>query len=158
MPDGPVAVVGATGFTGKLTVAALHKRGAQVRIIGRNRQKLEDLATAHPGVEVRDVAWDAAALADALRGCVAVVSCAGPFTEVGHPVVEAAVRARVPYTDSTGEQGFIRWVFEELMQPARAAGVPLVPACGFDYLPGDLGSALAAEGLGPLERIDVVYA
>lgn len=159
MSDVRVAVVGATGFTGRLTVAALRRRGVAVRAIGRNRQKLEALASGHgDGVEVRPVAWDASAIADALRGCGAVVSCAGPFTEVGHPVVEAAVRARVPYTDSTGEQGFMRWVFDELDQPARAAGVALVPACGHDYLPGDLGAALVAQGMGPLSRIDVVYA
>src|SRR5258706_9412815 len=103
MEEGTIAVVGATGFTGKLTVAALRRRGAQVRIIGRNRQKLDAVAEAHPGVEVREVQWDAAAIAEALRGCAAMVSCAGPFAQAGQPVVEAAVRARVPYTDSTGE-------------------------------------------------------
>jgi short subunit dehydrogenase-like uncharacterized protein len=139
-------------------VAALRKRGAPVLAIGRNRQKLDDLAAAHSGVDVRAVEWLAGDIADALRGCAAVVSCAGPFVQIGHAVVEAAVRARVPYTDSTGEQVFIRWVFDDLMQPARAAGVPLVPAAGFDYLPGDLGAALVAQGMGPLERIDVVYA
>jgi short subunit dehydrogenase-like uncharacterized protein len=158
MPDGPVAVVGATGFTGKLVIAALRSRGAQVRAIGRNRQKLDALAAADPGVETRCVAWTAADIAEALRGCVSMVSCAGPFVEAGPPVAEAAVRARVPYCDSTGEQSFMRWVFDELAQPARAAGVPLVPAAGFDYLPGDLGAAVAAEGMGPLERVDVLYA
>jgi short subunit dehydrogenase-like uncharacterized protein len=158
MPDGPVAVVGATGFTGKLVIAALRGRGAEVRAIGRNRQKLDALAATDAGVEARAVAWTAADLADALRGCAAMVSCAGPFVEAGQPVAEAAVRARVPYCDSTGEQRFMRWVFEDLAQPARAAGVPLVPAAGFDYVPGDLGAAIAAEGLGPLERVDVVYA
>jgi short subunit dehydrogenase-like uncharacterized protein len=158
MPDGPVAVVGATGFTGKLTVAALRRRGAQVRIIGRNRQKLDAVAGDDASIDVRAVRWDAIDIGEALRGCAAMVSCAGPFAQVGPPVVEAAVRARVPYTDSTGEQTFVRWVFDELMQPARAAGVPLVPASGFDYLPGDLGAALVAQGMGALERIDVVYA
>jgi short subunit dehydrogenase-like uncharacterized protein len=158
MEVGTVAVVGATGFTGRLVVAALCNRGVPVRTIGRNRQKLEALAALHPAVEVRSVQWTAEDIAEALRGCAAMVSCAGPFVQAGPPVVEAAVRARVPYTDSTGEQGFIRWIFDDLAQPARAAGVPLVPAAGFDYLPGDLGAALVAEGMGPLERIDVVYA
>jgi len=153
-----VALVGATGFTGRLTLAALRRRGVQVRAIGRNRQKLDALAPGDGGVEARAVEWDALALADAMRGCVAVVSCAGPFVQAGHPVVEAAIRARLPYTDSTGEQAFVRWVFDDLMQPARAAGVALVPASGWDYLPGDLGAALVAQGMGPLERIDVVYA
>ncbi len=36
--------------------------------------------------------------------------------------------------------------------PAREAGVALVPAVGFDYLPGDFIARLAAEGLEPLEE------
>src|SRR5258708_33532669 len=158
MGEGAVAVVGATGFTGGLVVEALRSRGAEVRAVGRNRDKLDALAATHPGVEVRAVSWSAAEIADALRGCASMVSCAGPFMQAGHAVAEAAVRARVPYCDSTGEQTFVRWVFDDLAQPARAAGVPLVPAAGFDYAPGDLGAALVADGLGPLERIDVVYA
>src|SRR5579884_2494531 len=138
MAEGPVAVVGASGFTGRLTVAALRRRGVAVRAIGRNRQKLDSLAAGDAGVEPVAVEWNAFALADAMRGSRAVVSCAGPFVQVGHPVVEAAIRARVSYTDSTGEQVFVRWVFDELMQPARAAGVALVPAAGWDFVPGDL--------------------
>ena len=158
MGEGAIAVVGATGFTGGLVVEALRSRGAEVRAVGRNRAKLDALAATHPGVEVRAVGWSAEEIAEALRGCASMVSCAGPFIQAGHPVAEAAVRARVPYCDSTGEQTFVRWVFDDLAQPARAAGVPLVPAAGFDYAPGDLGAALVADGLGPLERIDVVYA
>jgi short subunit dehydrogenase-like uncharacterized protein len=157
MLDGPIAVVGATGYTGKLTVAALARRGIPVRAVGRNPQKLAALAAAHDGVDTRASAWTAADIAEALRGCAAVISCAGPFAQVGQPVAEGAVRARVPYCDSTGEQTFIQWVFEALDQPARAAGVALVPAAGFDYVPGDLGAAIVAAGMGPLERLDVVY-
>ena len=87
-----------------------------------------------------------------------MVSCAGPFQEAGTPVVEAAIDARVPYTDSTGEQPFIRAVYEQFDESARAAGVALVPAFGFDFVPGDMGAAIAAEGLGPLARVEVVYA
>ena len=157
MPDTPIAVVGATGFTGKLTVAELRSRGIRVRAVGRNATKLDQLASAHDGVDPCAVAWTAAAIASALQGCAAIISCAGPFAEIGHPVAEAAVRAGVPYTDSTGEQVFIRWIFDELDAPARAAGIAMVPASGFDYVPGDLGAAIVAEGMGPLERIDIVY-
>jgi short subunit dehydrogenase-like uncharacterized protein len=153
----PIAVIGATGFTGKLVVAELHRRGTPVRAIGRNAAKLSELARQHAGVETRAVAWNTTAIAEALRGCEAMISCAGPFAEIGHPVAQAAVSAAVPYCDSTGEQVFIRWVFDELDAPARAAGVALVPAAGFDYVPGDLGAAIVAEGMGPLQRIDVVY-
>jgi hypothetical protein len=33
----------------------------------------------------------------------------------------------------------------------------MLTAFGYDYVPGDLGAAVAAEGLGPLARVDVVY-
>jgi short subunit dehydrogenase-like uncharacterized protein len=97
-------------------------------------------------------------LGQALEGCSAVISCAGPFIRAGRPVVAGALQAGVPYADSTGEQPFIRHVFDDLHRPAREARLPLVPAFGFEYVLGDLGAALAASGLGPLERIDVVYA
>jgi len=157
MAEQLIAVVGATGFTGNLVVDDLHGRGVPVRAIGRNQAKLDALAARHPGVETRAVAWTSADLARALDGCTAVISCAGPFAEIGHPVAEAAVRAAVPYCDSTGEQTFIRWIFDQLDAPARTVGIPLVPAAGFDYVPGDLGAAIVAEGMGPLERLDIVY-
>ncbi|HEY6378441.1 MAG TPA: NAD(P)H-binding protein [Candidatus Dormibacteraeota bacterium] len=153
-----IAVVGATGFTGRLVVAELADRGVAVRLVGRNRARLMEVAEAGDG-DVRAVSgWRREDLAAALEGCAAVVSCAGPFIEAGRPVVEAAIDARVPYTDSTGEQAFIREVYERFDAPAHAAGVALAPAFGFDFVPGDLAAEIAAEGLGPLARVDVVYA
>lgn len=154
----PIAVVGATGFTGGLVTRALAGRGASVRLIARNDGRLQKAARGIELCETRAVpSWDEDAIAAALQGCAAVVACAGPFMGAGKPVVRAAVKARVPYCDSTGEQPFIRYVFEELDAPAREAGVPLVPAFGFDYAPGDLAAAIAGEGLGPLDRVDIVY-
>lgn len=166
VPAAPIAVAGATGFTGGLVARALAKRGAAVRLIGRSAARLANASrglalraqTGGRPPETRAVSsWDEDALAEALSGCAAVVACAGPFVQAGKPAVHAAIKAKVPYCDSTGEQPFIRYVFEELDAPAREAGVPLVPAFGFDYVPGDLAAAIAGEGLGPLERIDVVY-
>jgi short subunit dehydrogenase-like uncharacterized protein len=69
-------------------------------------------------------------------------------------VVEAAVRAGVHYIDSTGEPGFMRDVYDAF--PAATAAV--VPACGFDYLPGDCAASVAAAALGTTpERIVVGY-
>jgi short subunit dehydrogenase-like uncharacterized protein len=151
-------VVGATGFTGRLVVAQLAERGASLRLVGRSRTRLAEVA-APVAADFRGVPdWRREELAAALDGCGAVVSCAGPFHEAGKPVVEAAIDARVPYTDSTGEQLFIQLVYEELDSVARTAGMAVVPAFGFDFVPGDVGAAIAAEGLGPLARVDVMYA
>src|SRR2546421_11236455 len=136
-----VALVGAPGFTGGLTRAALRRRGLRVRPIGRNPAKLANLGGDPQAVP----AWDAAHLADALEGCAAVVSCAGPFLEAGRPVVEAVLALGLPYCDSTGEQEFIRWVFEQDAE-ARRSGAPLVPAFRLGYVPGGPRGAAAARG------------
>ena len=154
-----VAVAGATGFTGRLVATQLRESGAEVVLVGRDAARLAEARDAAGGGEVRPVpGWDEAGLSAAFAGCEAVVACAGPFIHAGRPVVAAAIRAGLSYCDSTGEQEYILHVFDSLHQPAQRAGVALVPAFGYDYVPGDLGAALAGEGMGPLERVDVVYA
>jgi len=130
-----------------------------VHVVGRNEERV--LATVkrhHAASGLAVPGWTVAGLEAALESCDAVVSCAGPFARAGRPVVEAVLRLRLPYCDSTGEQDFIRLVFDHFDAVARNRGCCLVPAFGFDYVPGDLGAAIAAQGLGPLRSVDVVYA
>src|ERR671917_228000 len=61
---------------------------------------------------------DAPALRKALSGADVVISCAGPFTFYGAPVIEAALSVGAHYVDTTGEQPYIRRVFEHLSAPA----------------------------------------
>lgn len=154
-------MVGPTGFTGGLVVDALLRRGMAVRLVGRSLDRLTSVAARHRNANPElcpVLEWERERIAEVLVGCAAVVSCAGPFVEAGRPVVEGAIAARVPYCDSAGEQPFIRWVYEQQNDAAQSAGVAVVPAFGFDYVPGDLGAAIAVDGLGPLRRVDVVYA
>src|SRR4029077_10121947 len=159
-PAAPVvAVAGATGFTGGLVIESLLRRGAAVRVIGRDDQRVQETVRrfqASSGIAAPG--WTAGELLTAFRDCDAVVSCAGPFARAGRPVLRAALEAGLSYSDSTGEKDFIRLVFEEFDGEAKERGCCLVPAFGFDFVPGDLGAAIAAEGLGPLRGVDVVYA
>lgn len=152
-----VAVVGATGYTGRLVVDALVEAGLPVRAIGRNPDKLARLPEA---AERRTAdATDGEALREALEGCVVAVSCVGPFVDLGRTPLEAILDAGCHYLDTTGEQAFMRTVFEEFDGRARELGVAAVPAVGFDYVPGDMAAALAARALSaPAERVDVYYA
>ncbi len=100
---------------------------------------------------------DPAALRELLEPCAAVISCAGPFVEHGEPVVRAAVAAGTHYLDTTGEQPFMRAVFDDHGPRAERAGVALLTAMGFDYAPGDMLAALAAEDMGPLDEIVLAY-
>ncbi len=157
----PIAVYGATGYTGKLVAAELQRRGLPTVLAGRSADKLRAVAAAVglPADAVRVAGTDdPAALRAAFAGCAVVISCAGPFTPCGEPVVEAAIAAGAHYIDTTGEQPFIRMVLDRHGPAAERAGVGLVPGMGFDYLPGDLLCALAAEGLGHLSEITIAYA
>jgi len=151
-----IAVVGATGYTGGLVVEELVGRGVEVVAVGRNPSRLEALPAE---VERRpaDVS-DRPALAAALDGCRAVVSCVGSFLEFGEAVVGASIAAGVPYVDTTGEFPFLRRVFEVHDAPAQKAGVAVVPGMAFYSAPADLAAALAAGALGrPAEAVRISY-
>jgi short subunit dehydrogenase-like uncharacterized protein len=127
-------------------------------IAGRDRGKLEGLSDELGGVPFRAVPVDdPAGLREMLESCSVVVACAGPFSLHGEPVVAAAAETGTHYLDTTGEQGFMRMVFDRYGTRAAETGAALVSGMGFDYLPGDLIAALTADGMGSLEEIVVAY-
>src|SRR5665213_3338996 len=96
-----VLVHGATGFTGKLVCNVLARKKVPFAISGRSREKLEALAKCFdspPEIAVIDIAEDSTVRA-ALEGRKVVCACAGPFIEVGEPVLAAAARMGVHYAD-----------------------------------------------------------
>ncbi|MCC7078070.1 MAG: saccharopine dehydrogenase NADP-binding domain-containing protein [Acidimicrobiia bacterium] len=154
-----IVLYGATGFTGRLVAAELARIGEPFVIAGRSEAKLDglarELAAASPAVktEVRVASLhDPGALESLVGDATAVTSAAGPFARIGMPLVEACHALGVPYCDTTGEPEFMHEVRTRF--PEGAA--PIVPAAGFDYVPHDLGAALAARSLGAVERIDTV--
>jgi short subunit dehydrogenase-like uncharacterized protein len=157
--SGPIAVYGATGYTGRLVAAELRRRGAELVLSGRNEAKLEIVAEDLGGGMPHQAAPldDPAALRALLEPCAAVIACAGPFTAHGEPVLAAAVDTGTHYLDTTGEQNFMRTVFDDHGEPAAAAGVALVPAMGVDYVPGDMIAALTAEGMGAVDEVVLAY-
>jgi short subunit dehydrogenase-like uncharacterized protein len=156
--SGPIAVYGATGFTGGLIARELGQRGTEFLVAGRDRSKLARLSDELGGVPfVAASVDDPAGLREMLEPCSAVVTCAGPFGLHGEPVVAAAVDAGTHYLDTTGEQPFMRMVFDRYGARAAERGVALVSGMGFDYAPGDLIAALTADGMGPLEEIVLAY-
>lgn len=155
----PIAVYGATGYTGRLVAAELNRRGADAVLAGRNAAKLEIVAEDLGGEAATRAASldDPKALRELLEPCAAVISCAGPFETHGEPVLSAAIDAGTHYLDTTGEQRFMRRAFDEFGPAARRAGVALIPAMGFDYVPGDMLAALTAAGMGALDELVLAY-
>lgn len=136
-----IGLLGATGYTGELTTAELIRRGIPHVLGGRSKAKLDAL----PGDGERRVidTGSPESLAVFMHGLDAVISCIGPFSLYGDPVVDAAVRAGVPYVDSTGELEYMLGVYS---RHAKAT-TPIVPACGFDVVPGDMVADLACSAL-----------
>jgi short subunit dehydrogenase-like uncharacterized protein len=155
---GPVAVYGATGFTGSLVAHELKRREADFVIAGRSEKKLEVLSAELGGVQIAAASLeDDAALRSLLKPCAAVIACAGPFTLHGEPVLAAAVETGTHYMDTTGEQTFIRMVFDRYGERAEKSGAALISGMGFDYVPGDLIASLTAAGMEPLDEITIAY-
>ncbi|WP_052848692.1 saccharopine dehydrogenase family protein [Streptomyces avicenniae] len=148
-----IAVYGASGFTGGLVVGEVARRGFAPVLVGRDGARLRAVA-AGEGAEVRVAdLGDAAGLAAAFADCDAVVNCAGPFTLWGEPVVRAALAARTPYVDTTGEQGWIQRVHALFGDEAARAGVAVVPGMADDGGPGDLVAALTAARLDAVDDL-----
>jgi short subunit dehydrogenase-like uncharacterized protein len=157
---GPIAVYGATGYTGRLVVQELRRRHADVVLSGRSAPRLRALAEElELEAPVRAAELDDRdALRHALGECAVVISCAGPFVRYGEPVVKAAVETGTHYVDTSGEQDYMQLLYEHYDDAARAAEVAVMPAVGFDYVPGDLACRLAARDREPLRRVAVGYA
>jgi short subunit dehydrogenase-like uncharacterized protein len=156
--SGPIAVYGATGFTGKLVAMELRRREADFVISGRSGEKLEALSKELGGVPtVAASVDDAPGLRSLLEPCAALIACAGPFTLHGEPVLAAAVETGTHYVDTTGEQAFMKMAFDRYGEPAARSGAILVPAMGFDYAPGDLIASLTADGMERLDEITIAY-
>ncbi|MFH9726230.1 saccharopine dehydrogenase family protein [Streptomyces sp. NPDC017254] len=150
-----VAVFGAYGHTGRFVVAELLDRGFVPVLSGRDEDRLRTLAAAHRGLDVRPASVDDPdALDRALAGTAAVVNCAGPFAVTAAPVIEAALRAGIPYVDVAAEIEANVDTFAHFADRARAAGTVIVPAMAF-Y--GGLGDLLATTAMGDWTTADEAH-
>lgn len=153
MPDRKYDVVlyGASGFTGRQTIKyfATHLQPSEVRwaIAGRNRQALEAAkAQAGEKAQAADIliadARDQEALDKIASQTRIVLSTAGPFALYGNQLVDACVRFATHYVDITGETPWVKDLIDRHHEKAAATGTRIVPCCGFDSVPSDLGAYL----------------
>jgi short subunit dehydrogenase-like uncharacterized protein len=154
----PLAVLGATGYTGGLVLERARGLGLPLRLVGRRREALERLASDGDEVRVADARHERE-LIDAFEGAFAVASTAGPFLARGARPVAAAIAAGAHYLDISVEQAFTRLVLEGFDEAAQERGLTLLPSFGLAYVAGDFAARLAAEGLPePLDEVVVAYA
>jgi short subunit dehydrogenase-like uncharacterized protein len=150
-----VVVYGATGHTGRFVVAELGRRGFATVVSGRDPVQLDLLAAEWPEVVVRPATVDDSGSLDrALDQAAAVINCAGPFAVTGGPVVEAALRAGIPYLDVAAEIEANLGMFADYAEAARAAHIAVLPAMAF-Y--GGLGDLLVTAAMGEWTAADAAH-
>lgn len=153
-----VAVFGAYGHTGRFVVARLRERGFVPVLSGRDAGRLRELAASEPGIEVRPATVDDPASLDrALAGAAAVVNCAGPFATTAGPVIEAALRAGIPYVDVAAEIEANADTFAHFGDRARDAGAVVVPAMAFYGGLGDLLVTAAMDDWTSADEVHIAY-
>ena len=159
--NGPIAVYGATGYTGRLVAAELRRRGAEFVLAGRNAGEAGDARRGprrpdrDPGRVARrprGAAEAARALrrGDRLRRALRATRRAGPARPRSRP-------GPITSTPPASSPSCARSSTPTARTPSGRESA-LVTAMGFDYVPGDMIAALTAEGMGPLDEIVLAYA
>jgi short subunit dehydrogenase-like uncharacterized protein len=178
-----ITLFGATGYTGRLVTRALARWQLPFRMAGRSPEKLARLADSLAGVlpAATPPAWLVAdatqpdTLSPLFQDTRVLINCAGPFTDLGEPVVALAALGGVHYLDTTNELGYVYRMqgYDGLARQNRAA---IVPSCGFEVALADCAAAVLqadmeahsrpagmetrpARGFaGPADEVSVVYA
>ena len=148
-----LVVFGATGFVGRLLAAELAENAPghlRIALAGRDEARLHDVRASLPGaarqwpVVVAD-SRDDAALDRLARSTRVVVTTVGPYARHGFGLARACAAAGTHYADLTGEVLYVRRLVDELQETAERTGARLVPSCGFDSVPSDLGVLMLHE-------------
>ena len=157
--DIDIIIYGATGFTGKLCVKYFQSLNTTVTwaMAGRNLIKLQKVADDHQAkVEILLADSDDESALDNLTSRARVIlSTTGPFHRYGSKLVASCIKNHAHYVDITGENFWVKGLIEKHHAEASAKGIRIIPSCGFDSIPSDLGAFFSAQAIGkPIKRIE----
>ncbi|MCE9522409.1 MAG: saccharopine dehydrogenase NADP-binding domain-containing protein [Alphaproteobacteria bacterium] len=138
-----IVLWGASGFVGALIAEYLTENGGDAKwaLAGRNREKLDALK-AKLGKKAADVPVLVAGTND-LDALVAqtkvVLTTVGPYAKYGSELVAACAKNGTDYVDLAGETPWLQRMIDAHQTEAEESGARIVPCCGFDSIPSDLG-------------------
>ena len=151
-----IVLLGVTGFTGR-QVAAWFARNVprtEVRwaLAARSAERLAAIRDGL-GAKFADVpllivdTLDADTVGAMARSARVVLTTVGPYARFGDLVVDACVEHGTDYVDITGETPWVRRVIARHHERASRDGTRIVPFCGFDSVPSDLGTWMVVRHL-----------
>lgn len=150
-------IYGATGYTGRLIAEAAVARGLSPRLCGRDKSRVDALARRLRQEGCVAELDEPGALRHALRDCRVLLNAAGPFSHTTSAWLDACIDRGVHYLDVSGEVEAISRVAAEHAR-ARARGVMLMPAVGFEVVASDCLSLHAFRRLPNARKLRVGYA
>ena len=155
-----IVLYGATGFTGQLCAKYFMNNYPDLNwaIAGRDKEKLELLKSDinfSGDILIAD-GQDLEALNTLAEQTKVVLSTAGPFARYGSLLVQACVEQGAHYTDITGENHWVRDMIDQHHEKAASKGVRIIPSCGYDSIPSDIGAYFTVSQFKkPVSRVDV---
>lgn len=156
----PILLYGATGYTGRLICYELKRTGAPFAIAGRSWPRLvalqRELDLPAAAVHRAEIGDHHALVALAAQTRV-ILSCVGPFSKFGRPVQDAALQSGCHCLDIAGEYAYMRTTYQR-DEEARARGVALISAVGFDVVPTDAAAVLACRALPKATSLRIAFA
>jgi len=157
-----IIIYGATGFTGSLCVKYLKKNYPKLKwsIGGRNKEKLTELSNKYDLNTKIFIAEgdDSNGLDKMTEKTKVILSTAGPFHRYGSKLVESCVKNSTHYVDITGETFWIKEMIKKHHEEAKRKSIRIIPSCGFDSIPSDLGVYYACREFGnSVESIHSFY-
>jgi Saccharopine dehydrogenase NADP binding domain len=104
---GVIALLGATGFTGRLVAAELARGSRPYRLGARSLERLARISRSERGKPFTVDVNDRARMDEFLEGATGLINTVGPFMELGLSVVEAAFAMASPTSTRRGSR--ISW-------------------------------------------------
>ena len=157
-----IILYGATGFTGRLCAEYLRDNYPDIKwaIAGRNKQKLEDLKDLlrlNCEIFVAD-GEDKDSIDHIVCNTKVILSTAGPFARYSNLIVKSCVENKTHYTDITGENHWVKDLIDEYHEKALEDGTRIIPSCGYDSIPSDMGVFYSVQKMAkPVKKITVFH-
>lgn len=156
-----IIIFGATSFVGRLIaeyMVANHGDMA-IALAARNKEKLAQLnnSLAKPLPTIVADVDQPDSIARMVQQASTVISTVGPYSRWGEVAIAACVEHETHYVDLCGEAPFIRRMIDTYHEDAKDRGVAIVPACGFDSVPSDMGMLRLHQKAGePLREVTMI--
>ncbi len=139
-------IYGASGYTGRIIAEEAARRNMRPVLAGRDADAIGRIAA---DLNLPCMSFSLENVEDvrkALNGFNAVLHCAGPFIFTSRVMVDICLELGIHYMDLSGEIEVMEAIYER-HEEAKARGIVLLPAAGFDVVPTDCLALMLKERL-----------